>query len=204
VHTIAGLSLPLLGAVHAGWRFDGLIGLGYLAMLVVCLSGLIGRYLYVRIPRSRTGLELSLDEVTSERRALVTRISAATGLDPVGIETALAIDPEPHANLGPLRAIARMAQNDLTRWRAMRTLRREWSKGRPGSRPPDPIVLREALALARREITLDQQVRLLDATRKVFSYWHIAHFPFAATALTAVIIHVLVAVLIGGVTLKAG
>ena len=44
VHTVAGLSLPVLVAVHAGWRFDGLIGLGYWSMLLVSLSGLVGRY----------------------------------------------------------------------------------------------------------------------------------------------------------------
>ncbi len=82
VHILAGLSLPLLVAVHAGWRFEGLIGLGYLAMVIVCLSGIVGRHLYVRIPRSRGGLELSFDKVAAERRSLLTRIAAVTGLCP--------------------------------------------------------------------------------------------------------------------------
>jgi hypothetical protein len=54
VHVVAGLCIPLLAAMHAAWHFTGLIGLGYAAMMIVVLSGFIGRYLYVRIPqRSR-------------------------------------------------------------------------------------------------------------------------------------------------------
>ena len=34
VHVIAGLSIPLLAALHAAWHFTGLIGLGYGAMMV--------------------------------------------------------------------------------------------------------------------------------------------------------------------------
>ena len=67
VHIVAGLSVPLVGALHAGWRFHGLIGLGYLAMLAVSLSGIVGRYLYIHIPRGRSGLEMSLDEIERQR-----------------------------------------------------------------------------------------------------------------------------------------
>ena len=59
VHVVAALGLPLLVAIHAAWKFEGLIGLGYASMLVVCLSGIVGRYLYTRIPRSRSGVELT-------------------------------------------------------------------------------------------------------------------------------------------------
>ena len=52
VHILAAIGLPLLIAVHASWRFDGVVGLGYFAMLVVWASGVVGRYLYVRIPQA--------------------------------------------------------------------------------------------------------------------------------------------------------
>ena len=55
------------------------------------------------------------------------------------------------------------------------------------------------MRLARREMALTQQVRMLEATRTVFGYWHVAHRPFAVTALIAVAIHVVVAVLVGAV-----
>jgi hypothetical protein len=38
---------------------------------------------------------------------------------------------------------------------------------------------------------------MLDATHKVFRWWHVAHRPFAITALVAVVIHVAVVVWLG-------
>jgi hypothetical protein len=48
-------------------------------------------------------------------------------------------------------------------------------------------------------MALQQQARMLEATRLVFGYWHVAHRPVAVTALVAVMVHVIVAVMIGGV-----
>lgn len=204
VHIVAGLAIPVIVAVHAGWQFTGLIGLGYLSMFVVSLSGIVGRYLYVRIPRSRNGLELSMEEVSGERRALITHIAAATGLVPADIERRLAVDVRPYDGLGPLRTLGRMISDDVTRSRTLRELERELARPRAGAATLSRGQLRETMKLARRELTLAQQVRMLDATRKVFGYWHVAHRPFAITALLAVLIHVIVAIVIGGVQLPLG
>ncbi len=200
VHVVAGLALPVIVAVHAGWRFDGLIGLGYLSMFVVSLSGIVGRYLYTHIPRSRNGLELSLEEVANERKSLITNIAAATGLVPAEIERRLAVDPRPYDGLDPIRTIFRMVQDDVQRWRILAELKRELSRPLAGHTPLQGTELRDTLRLAREEMKLQQQVRMLDATRKVFGYWHVAHRPFAITALIAVLVHVVVAVWIGGIS----
>lgn len=199
IHIVAGLAIPLIVAVHAGWRFDGLIGLGYLSMFVVSLSGVVGRYLYVHIPRSRNGLELSMEEVSGERRALITTLSAASGMVPADVERRLAMDARPYDGLDPLRTIGRMIEDDLSRGRLLKQLERDLRGPRPGRVPLTGHELRDMLRLARREMSLSQQVRMLDGTRKVFGYWHVAHRPFAITAFLAVIVHVIVAVTFGGI-----
>jgi hypothetical protein len=201
VHIVMGLSLPGLAAVHAGWRFEGLIGLGMLAMVIVSLSGTIGRYLYTHIPRNRAGLELSLEEAGAERRALLTELAVATGRAPRELEETLGLDLRPLARLGIGRTFARLLTDDIARWRALRRLRREWSRGHQARAALEGAGLAGALRLARREMALAQQVRLLDATRRVFGWWHVAHRPFALTALVAVVVHVVVAIWIGGVRL---
>jgi hypothetical protein len=199
VHILAGLALPLAVAVHAGWRFTGLIGLGYAAMMLVVLSGVVGRYLYSHIPRRQDGVELSREGVASERRALVTRIAAATGLDPAEVERTLDPGPEWGAGRGVAGTFARLVVGDLARRRAMRDLARLWSQPRPGHPAPDPRALAEVVRLARREVTLGQQMRMLEATHRVFAWWHVAHLPVAITAFLAILVHVGVAVLVGGV-----
>jgi hypothetical protein len=195
VHVAAALTLPLLLTIHASWRFEGLIGLGFASILVVCASGVVGRYLYTRIPRSRSGIELNIEEVAAERRSLVTIIATCTGLNPVEIERSLNRSARPYTGLGVLGTLQRMVSDDIARWRMARELRRTWSRQQGGQ--IDRAAIRRAVALASREMALTQQSRMLAATHQVFRYWHVAHRPFALTALGAVLVHVVVVLLLG-------
>ncbi len=197
VHIVAGITIPFLAAIHAAWHFTGLIGLGYGAMLVVCLSGIVGKYLYARIPRSRGGLELSLEQVGSERATLQRYIATTAGIPPGEVGTLLAIDSRPYTGLGPVRTLARMMRDDLDRFRAARRLRRGLRRGNRQGRTVDRRVVALVLKLARREMALNQQTRMLDATQRVFRYWHVAHRPVAITALIAVLVHVATAITLG-------
>lgn len=196
LHVGAALVLPLLTAVHASWRFDGAIGLGFWSMMVVCLSGVVGRYLYVQIPRSATGLELGAEEIAAERRQLLAEVARMAGL-PVGqVEALLRPDPEPCTGLGVTATLRRMARDEVARRRAARVLGRLCESRRGGGRL-DRRALRRVVRLARREMALTQQARMLVATHRVFRLWHVAHRPFAVTALVAVLLHVGVVVATG-------
>lgn len=195
IHILAAIGLPLLLAIHASWRFDGIVGLGYFAMLVVCASGIIGRYLYVRIPRSRSGVASTREEVALERRTLITEIAATTNLDPFVVERALSVGGSADST-GIMGTLLHLVSDDFTRWRLMRALRRRLREARAGA-TLDKKTLGRVVGLASREVSLAQQLRMLDATRRVFGYWHVAHRPFAVTALVAVVIHVAVVVAVG-------
>jgi hypothetical protein len=197
IHILAAIGLPLLLAVHASWRFDGVVGLGYFAMLIVCASGVIGRYLYVRIPRSRSGVASSREDVVVERRTLITEIAAVTGLDPFVVEETLAISG-PTGTTGVWDTLSHLVSDDITRWRLTRALRRRFGSMKAGGAPLDRATIDRVVHLASREISLAQQLRMLDATQRVFKYWHVAHRPFAVTALVAVVIHVAVVGGVGG------
>jgi hypothetical protein len=64
-------------------------------------------------------------------------------------------------------------------------------------RKNDREMLAAILRLARREMALAQQARMLDATHDVFRYWHVLHRPVAIVALIAVLVHVAVVVALG-------
>lgn len=195
IHILAAIGLPLLVAIHASWRFEGVVGLGYDAMLVVCASGVVGRYLYVRIPRSLSGVASSREEVASERRTLITEIAAATGLDPFSVERSLAISGTAESP-GIARTLLHLVSDDITRWRLTRALKRRLRASSSG-RKLDKDLVKRVVALASREISLAQQLRMLDATKRLFGYWHVLHRPFAVTALIAVLIHVAVVIAVG-------
>ena len=194
VHVVAGLLVPFVAAVHAGFRFDGLIGLGYAAMAVVCASGVVGRYLYAHIPRSRSGIALTLDEVVLERRQLVHDLARSIGRPVPEVEARLAPAVALAPTLNPFRLLPRMLRGDLARRRALRRFRAELAAR--GLRL-EGARTRQVLAAARRELALAQQASLLEAVQRLFRWWHAAHRPFAVTALLAVLLHVAVAVMLG-------
>jgi hypothetical protein len=192
VHIGVGMLLPLVGAIHAGFRFGGVIGIGYISMLIVCASGIIGRYLYVRIPRGRSGVELGLGEVAAQQRALLGELSDATGLTVIELQEILKVESSP-PGVGIWGAFVQMARDDLARGYAVRRL-----SGRMKARgSADPARLREVMSLARREMSLSQQARLLNVTHAIFRHWHAAHRPVAITAFIAVTIHVVVVISVG-------
>jgi hypothetical protein len=196
VHVSVALALPFLAAIHAAWKFNGVIGLGYWSMIVVWLSGIVGRYLYVHIPRGATGLELSAEEIAAERHALMAEIARASGLPAAQVEAVLRSDPTPLEGVGFLKTLALMLRDDFARRRAARALRRICASGR-GHRRIDRRALHEVVRLAGREMALTQQARMLEATRAIFRFWHVAHRPFAFAALVAVLVHVGVVIAMG-------
>jgi len=197
VHALAALGLPLLVAAHATWQFGGVIGLGFWSMMVVWLSGIVGRYIYARIPRSQAGVELTIEEIAAQRQTLLDDIAGLSGLEVKEVEAVLAPDPAPTAGLGLWQTMRRMVADDLGRRRAAATLRHQITLRRPMQRRSDAAALKEVVRLANREMALVQQARMLGATQNILRFWHVAHRPLAITALVAVIIHVVVVVSLG-------
>lgn len=197
VHALAALGLPLLVAAHATWQFGGVIGIGFWSMMVVWLSGIVGRYLYARIPRSQAGVELTIEEIGAQRQALLDEIAARSGLEAAEVDALLAPEPSPTRELGLWQTLRRMIADDVARRRAAAALRRRIRERHPGRRREDAATLREIVRLANREMALVQQSRMLEATQNILRFWHVAHRPLAVTALVAVLIHVVVVVSVG-------
>jgi hypothetical protein len=51
-HMVTGLVGPYMVLLHTAMKFNGLAGLAMLLTVVVVISGLVGRYLYTRVPRA--------------------------------------------------------------------------------------------------------------------------------------------------------
>ena len=54
-HMVTGLVGPYMVLLHTAMKFNGLAGLTMLLTVVVVVSGLVGRYLYTRVPRAAQG-----------------------------------------------------------------------------------------------------------------------------------------------------
>ncbi len=183
-HIFCGVLGPLLITLHTSLKFNGLISVAYWSMVLVVASGFVGRYLYVRIPRSLRGQELTHDEVVA-RAAECTQRLAGMGL-PEGLLR----------SIGELEArVVPASEADVT-WRGLLLgdLAVRWHLARFSSRlslPPDAHAsVIEVQSLIRERATLLRRIAYLKRTRRLFELWHVYHQPLAVLMGVIVIVHV--------------
>ncbi len=57
---------PVLILFHTTFKFGGIVAVSFWSMVAVFLSGIVGRYIYLQIPRSIEGRELTLREMEDQ------------------------------------------------------------------------------------------------------------------------------------------
>jgi len=57
-HIYMGLVGPFMVLLHTSWKFNGIAGATTLLTIIIVFSGVIGRYIFTRIPRTLDGLEI--------------------------------------------------------------------------------------------------------------------------------------------------
>lgn len=196
-HIVMGLSAPLLVALHSAFKFGGLAGMAYWIMMAVVASGVVGRYLYAQIPRSRKDAELSLadlqkmnSQIGEDLRGqnLIAERVWRPLVTPVRREEALQMP------LG--KALGLMLALDLARPFRMAALRRQalspgervWTLGGLlASSHPD---LERIVAMVRRQSWLTAKICFLDRAGQIFKMWHVVHRPFSYSFLLLLAIHI--------------
>jgi cytochrome b561 len=68
-HMVTGLVGPYMVLLHTSMKFNGLAGLAMLLTVVVVVSGVVGRYLYTRVPRMAEGLAAAAGDADRESRS---------------------------------------------------------------------------------------------------------------------------------------
>lgn len=67
---------PIMVLFHTSFKFGGIVSIAFWSMVAVVLSGVVGRYIYLQIPRSIEGNELSLQEIQTQQQALLLQYEA--------------------------------------------------------------------------------------------------------------------------------
>jgi len=66
-HVVTGIGALLLAWMHAGFAVGSTVGgRAFLALVVLMVTGAVGRYLYAQVPRAANGRELELSEIEAE------------------------------------------------------------------------------------------------------------------------------------------
>jgi hypothetical protein len=176
---------------HTTFKFGGIVSISFWSMVAVFISGIIGRFIYIQIPRSIEGRELSLNEVRDMRFDICEFLKSNNRLNDEAyrvILSAIAIKSDTvyrnpfgrHINryvndykvLGKVRSVLRM--NELL----------------PGE-------IKKIVGFVKKDISLSRKIEQLNTMQQLFNYWHVAHLPFALVMLIVMMIHVAVTIVFG-------
>lgn len=193
-HIFLCLLGPILIVYHTTFKIGGLVAVSFWSMAAVVLSGLIGRYFYVQIPKGIQGNELSVGELTAENKKLADVLTSRFGLDPDILRRidAIASPPKDPAKMSLMETINFFLVNDLTRRARLRTV-----FARLEQRGHHRHALKALRATATRRIILTRRIALLQQFRQIFHYWHVVHLPFSIVMVAILLIHVVVAIAFG-------
>ena len=68
---------PFLILLHTSFKVGGLVSIAFWSMVLVVASGVIGRYVYVRIPKTMNGQFRTMQEIEAEQQALLEALHEA-------------------------------------------------------------------------------------------------------------------------------
>lgn len=182
---------PILVLFHTAFKFGGIVSISFWSMVIVVASGVIGRFIYIQIPRTIQGRELSRAEILGLKEDLGAVLAARYGLHP---------DIQREIERNASKSVNEIRNLSLNHWYG------QWKEDRKRLKRIRQLLttaglsridIKEVVQLARKEIQMSNKIGRLVLMQRLFRYWHVAHLPFAIVMLIIMIIHV-------GVTLAFG
>ncbi|MGD8416023.1 MAG: hypothetical protein PVH91_03090 [Pseudomonadales bacterium] len=197
-HMIFGILGPVLVVLHSNFNLGSLNGrIALFCTLVVAGSGILGRYLYAKIHYGMYGHKATLESLQAD---MVTGAGDPGGLPIVKLINEHLV-PHERAVMSRSRrvlpSLLGMAAAPLTARRLSRKLDRivaEAIEQHTGSAPALAPHRERLLASAReylsRRLVTYRKFAQLRGCERLFSLWHVVHFPLFLVMVAAAIIHV--------------
>ena len=182
-HIFTGIVGPFMVLMHTGLQFRGLAGLSFFLTLIVVGSGFIGRYLYTALPRTMSGVTASNRELMQEMQAIEAKLTQLKMMRPQREQEIVTALSERTTQRNPMLT---MLGRSYYQWRYHRRLQKEL-------RRLDQIETQQRQQfsqLLEQKRTLERQMEMLAATRRMMRAWHLLHIPFGLTLFFSVAIHI--------------
>jgi hypothetical protein len=190
-HIFLCLTGPLLVLYHTTFKFGGLVAVSFWSMTAIVLSGIIGRYLYVQIPRGIQGHELTVADLDKELGRMSARLMVDFALSAETIERIDSLsDARTGAReMGLVKILWFLVVDDMFRSKAISSSVRALGLRRDAEHSL-------ASAFHARHV-LHRRILLLEQVRRFFHYWHVIHIPFSIIMFVILFVHIGVAIAFG-------
>jgi len=182
---------PILVLFHTSFKFGGIVAISFWSMVAVFLSGIIGRFIYIQIPRTIEGRELSLNEVREMAGDISNTLSSTTGLDEESL-LIIANAAKPKAQLQNGNFVTRYFNKKAENRKTLSTVKAVMQRNNL-----QKAQQKQVISLVKNEWSLNSRIERLVLMQNLFKYWHVAHLPFALVMLVIMIIHVAVTIVFG-------
>jgi hypothetical protein len=191
-HIFLCLLGPTLVVYHTTFKAGGVAAISLWSMLAVAGSGIVGRFLYILIPRNIKGTELTASEIQEKLSVLSQRLEADGG---VGHELVQTIDAR-FASIKPPDSISGFLST-LIRLRSAKRSIRYTIRTILRTKTISPGQAQVMERLAKERAALLQKTLILTQTGRLFYYWHAIHLPFTVIMFITLILHVVVVTMLG-------
>ncbi|MCU0347614.1 MAG: hypothetical protein MUC59_11805 [Saprospiraceae bacterium] len=182
---------PVMILFHTAFKFGGIVSISFWSMVAVVASGIIGRFIYVQIPRTIEGRELSLNEIQGMKANLGELLKGQYRMNDTGYQLVLEAVSVSRQKFGA-NLVSSMFNKYLEDKRTLHQVKTTLREN--GLASPD---VRKVARLVDNELSLNNRIERLDIMRKLFKYWHVAHLPFALIMLVIMVVHVVVTMMMG-------
>ena len=184
---------PILVLYHTAFKFGGIVSVSFWSMVLVVLSGVIGRFIYVQIPRTIQGKELSIQELNNLKAEESQKVRRVLSEDTMSLsEFEKMASPDRYKNFQLGNSIGFFIKDFFNIRKVLKQLNQNLLLNLIPKSEREVI-----LKAANAEIIIARRIGLLRTFHKLFHYWHIAHLPFAITMFVIMLIHVAVTIIFG-------
>jgi hypothetical protein len=183
VHVFAGIVGPVLITFHTSFKFNGIVSVAYWSMVSVMLSGFVGRYLYVRIPRTLRGVELTRGELDARATTLSLEL-AGSALPPAVMAKIAAFERQVVPSNNRVSMVG-LFFGELGMRRELDRLRRDVDHAHMA-----PDLYHSTIILIAERATLLRRAAYLHKAKKLFDVWHVFHMPLVYVMFAIVVLHV--------------
>ncbi|MEZ4931297.1 MAG: hypothetical protein R2788_04080 [Saprospiraceae bacterium] len=183
---------PVMILFHTAFKFGGIVSIAFWSMVAVVASGVIGRFIYIQIPRTIEGRELSLGELQEMKGDIDKMLQNSYALNDLDYQTLIDSTKSGRKKKHAGNLLMRIVRKYFEDKHTLRTVKKMLQKNNVKKEN-----IRKVANLIERELALGNRIERLQIMRKLFKYWHVVHMPFALIMLIIVIIHVAVTVALG-------
>lgn len=188
-HMFMGIMGPILVTFHTTFKLGGIVATSFWCMIITMTFGILGRYIYLQIPRNLSGAELEAKDIGALIDSLDKRLRDYLNDESVSeLLREIKTDEEKEGSLNPLSSLLFMIRSDIVKiyniFHIQKVLKTRFNlTGRER---------REIVSILRKKAALTRRINFLSTSHRLLHYWHVFHVPLAIVMFIIMFLHIII------------